>query len=328
MTTINPMKALYKRLSKAGLSQPFVKKTAFPGWWNDDIALTPAGYGQALSLISRNLRINIHFLLQEDAKLDCQNSLPFLNKTPQGVAADKIHWAQCLGERMAEVALQGAGAVHALPDSAAAMRTELCADNNPPDLEKVLDFCWNIGVPVLYLHEIPSGTSKPHAMIFRSGGRYVIVLSRKLKYSARAVFDALHEIGHAVLGHLSIDGALVNFDVSSDNIEHEANKFAAEVLSGDPDFKVTAETRINTATLVNNAYRLGKIHNIDPGVIAMNYSWNSENYPVAMAALKIVEPHADAVGIIRRYMRDRLDWEQISEESAEFLERMSGGKEE
>ena len=43
MPAINPMKKLYKRLSQVGLTRTFVRATALPSWWEDELALTPAG---------------------------------------------------------------------------------------------------------------------------------------------------------------------------------------------------------------------------------------------------------------------------------------------
>ncbi len=48
MPQSNPMKPLYRRLSEVGLSRDFVKKTALPSWWEDEIASNPAGYAQGL----------------------------------------------------------------------------------------------------------------------------------------------------------------------------------------------------------------------------------------------------------------------------------------
>jgi hypothetical protein len=325
------MMKLYKRLSAAGLSKSFVRKTAFPEWWSDDIALTQAGYAQTLMLISRNLRIDIHSLLQEEEPLDVHNLLPVLNKSPQGMVEEKLRWAQCLGERMAEVALQGTGDSHPLPKSAAAMRELLDGNNYPPHLESVLDLCWKLGVPVLYLHENPTGACKPHAMIFRSQGRYSIVLSRKLIYSSMMAFDLLHEIGHAVFEHLAKDGLIVDktIELTEEEREEEANRFAVEVLTGNPDLQFTSSRWFNAERLAVSARSIGSQFHIDPGVIALNYAWHNKRYfPMVQNALSLLEPNADAVRTIRRYMRDRLDWNKLTEENREYLLRMSGAVEE
>ena len=309
----------------------FVKKAILPGWWSDDIALTQAGYAQALMLLSRNLKIDIHLLLLENAPLEIHSLLPVLNKSPQGMAAEKLRWAQSLGERMAEIALQGTGDSHPLPKSASAMRDTLDANNHPPHLESVLDLCWKLGVPVLYLNENPTGACKPHAMIFRSQGRYSVVLSRKLIYSSMMAFDLLHEIGHAVMGHLTNNCSIVDktIELTEEEREEEANRFAVEVLTGNPDLQFTSNRWFNAERLAVSARSIGSQFHIDPGVIALNYAWHNKRYfPMAQNALSLLEPNADAVGTIRRYMRDRLDWNKLTEENREYLLRMSGAVEE
>ncbi len=97
MKNRNPMTGIYGRLSEIGLSKRYVKKVAFPEWWGDEIAQTPAGYAQALTLISRNLRIDIRSLQEEDAKPQLCHTLTVLNKSAQGASGEKFLWAQRLG---------------------------------------------------------------------------------------------------------------------------------------------------------------------------------------------------------------------------------------
>ncbi len=228
---------------------------------------------------------------------------------------------------MTEIALEGTVGMNPFPENAAAMREALDAGNHPPDLERVLELCWNCGVPVLYLQETPPKSSKPHAMIFRKEGRYAILLSRKLKHSAQAVFDILHEVGHSVLGHLPENGARVDQDIKlkPENQEEDANGFAVEVLTGNPHLRLKSDRWLNAEQLANAALSIGERLRIDPGVVALNYSWNAQFMPVAMASLNIIEPNADAVRTIRHYLLERLDWKRLTEENAEYLIRMTGG---
>ena len=42
------MITLYQRLSAVGLTRRFVRETALPSWWEDEIAANAAGYAQGL----------------------------------------------------------------------------------------------------------------------------------------------------------------------------------------------------------------------------------------------------------------------------------------
>jgi hypothetical protein len=55
----NPMKTLYQRLAAVGLTRRFVRETALPSWWEDEIAANAAGYAQGLLLISRHLGLEL-----------------------------------------------------------------------------------------------------------------------------------------------------------------------------------------------------------------------------------------------------------------------------
>ena len=56
------MEHLYERLERFGFSREYVRSIALPEWWDDKIAGTPLGMMQALTLISRNLYLEIDSL--------------------------------------------------------------------------------------------------------------------------------------------------------------------------------------------------------------------------------------------------------------------------
>ena len=48
MSVSNPIKPLLQRLSAVGYKEHYVRRTVLPDWWEDCIALNPAGYQQAI----------------------------------------------------------------------------------------------------------------------------------------------------------------------------------------------------------------------------------------------------------------------------------------
>ena len=66
--------------------------------------------------------------------------------------------------------------------------------------------------------------------------------------------------------------------------------------------------------LAEHAKELGAELKIDPGVIALNYSWNQKSFPVAMAALSLIELNANA-GDLFRAQYSRLDLEALPQDS-------------
>jgi hypothetical protein len=46
-------------------------------------------------------------------------------------------------------------------------------------------------------------------------------------------------------------------------------------------------------------------------------------FPVGLAALKLLDPHDDAVAKVRAKMAGNLDWSRLPEDSSEFLMRVT-----
>lgn len=63
----NPMEGLYARLRKRGMSESFVRSVGLPDWWDDEAAMTPAGYAEALGYISSRLGIPMGVLRAREA---------------------------------------------------------------------------------------------------------------------------------------------------------------------------------------------------------------------------------------------------------------------
>ena len=64
---------------------------------------------------------------------------------------------------------------------------------------------------------------------------------------------------------------------------------------------------------------------VDPGHIVLNYAhtMGGRFWPVANAALGLLEPNRDAMKVVRQKMAGHLDWSSLPEDSSEFLMRVS-----
>ncbi|HEY7494700.1 MAG TPA: hypothetical protein VIH59_26820, partial [Candidatus Tectomicrobia bacterium] len=80
---------------------------------------------------------------------------------------------------------------------------------------------------------------------------------------------------------------------------------------------------VSARALARAAYQAGVHEQIDPGHIVLNcaYQMGSDFFAVANAALKLLEPHADAVGLVRSRMIAHLDKAMLSEDTYEFILR-------
>jgi hypothetical protein len=78
---------------------------------------------------------------------------------------------------------------------------------------------------------------------------------------------------------------------------------------------------VSARALAKAAYQAGVHEQIDPGHIVLNYAYQmgSDGFAVADAALKQLEPHADAIGLVRSRMLAHLDKTRLSEDTYEFI---------
>lgn len=327
----NPIKSLYRRLRQVGLTRAFVLQTAFPRWWDDEIANSPAGYAQGLMLLSRHLGLDLASLQDEKSPLKLREFGVCKFKKRAGVSEDQLALARVMATRTAQLAAAAMPEpAKALPSDAEEIRQHIL-DRGAPwvGLKELLNYCWSMGLPVLHLDHFPKNACRPHGFASRLHGRQVIVLCRRSKYTAWLLFILAHELGHLVLGHVPEDGALLDEHIeeaSTDSEESEANAFALDLLTGSPERRFVAAGRWpNARALVESAREVGQRQMIDPGHVVLNYahSMGPSFFPVGNAALQMLEPHADAVSLIRAVMAEHLDWSLLPEDSSEFLMRVT-----
>lgn len=331
MPQANPMKTLYRRLSEVGLTRAFVRKTALPTWWDDEIAVNPAGYAQGLLLLSRHLGLELRSLQDDSVPLRLRDFGACKHKKRAEVTEGELALSRVMATRAAQLAAEAMPAPPCpLPTSAAEIRQQIL-DRGVPcvGLGELLDFCWSVGIPVLHLDHFPTNARRPDGFAAKVHGRPVVVLCRKAKYSAWLLFILAHELGHIALCHISDDGALLDDHVdeaSQDDEEMQANTFAVELLTGRPDCRfVPSGPWPNARELAEDARQLGRQRMIDPGHIVLNYAHAMGNsfFAVGNAALKVLDPHADAVGLVRTKLAECLDWSRLPEDSSEFLMRVT-----
>ena len=327
------MPTLYARLSRIGLTRKYVRGTAFPGWWDDEVASTPAGYAQGLLLLSRHLGLDIRSLQNDSSPVRLREFGLCKYKKRESVSEDDLALCRMIATRAGQLAAEAVTMPYkGIPASASDIRqTILDTGAGWVGLSELLDFCWSAGIPVLHLDHFPKSARRPDGFVARVNGRPVVVLCVRKKQPAWLLFILAHELGHAALGHISEDGSIMDDRVdkeSQDAEEKEANAFAIDLLTGSPHYRVSAADRWpNAHGLAEEAKRIGRLEMIDPGHIVLNYahSMGRDFFGVANAALTRLNPDADAIAFIRGVMADRLDWSNLPEDSSEFLMRVTAG---
>ena len=327
MSVVNPIKPLLRRISAAGYKENYVRRKVLPDWWEDCIALNPAGYQQAITLLSRNLGLDPRSLQEEGAPIRCREFSRPKYKLKPADSPEAVKAATCLAFRAAQLACRAMPEVAAnLPSSAAEMRKAIPqAGVACIHFEALLDYCWRVGIPVLHVSEFPAGTRKPDALAVIVDGRPAIVLCKHTQYAAWLLFHLAHELGHIVLGHLQGTNILVDEEVQGDTDaeETEANQFAVELLTGHTRRSYEYGS-VNAAQLATVAQAVGRDGDVSPGFIVLSHGRMTGNWGAANGALKIIERDPDALAVIRARMLQHLDPERLPADSHDFLMRITG----
>lgn len=325
------MTQLYSRLGSVGFPRKYLREIILPDWWDDEIAHNPAGYAEGLMILSRNLGLDLASMQNEAVPVGLRNLGPCKFKKAPTTSEQDLALARTLATRVAELMNPAVPESRKpLPTSASAMRQSILrAGARWVGLAGLVDYCWSVGLPVLHISAFPPGAKKMEGLASGRTGHYAVVLSKNARHSAWLLFILTHELGHIVQGHVSRDGVLVDELVdrsSMDKEEKAANAFALELLTGNPELRVLPMGSGRSArALARAALQAGTQEQIDPGHIILNcaFQMGSDFFALANAALGQLEPHADAVALVRSRMIAHLDKTKLPEDIYKFILRVT-----
>jgi Zn-dependent peptidase ImmA (M78 family) len=325
------MTQLYSRLGSVGFPRKYLREIILPDWWDDEIAHNPAGFAEGLMILSRNLGLDLASMQNEAVPVGLRNLGPCKFKKSPNTSEKELMLARSLATRVVELISPAVPEPrNPLPTSASAIRQSLLgAGVRWISLANLVDYCWSVGLPVLHISAFPPGAKKMEGLASVRSGHYAVVLSKNAKHSAWLLFILTHELGHIVQGHVSRDGVLVDELVdrsSRDNEEKASNAFALELLTGTTDLRVLPMGPGRSArALARAALEVGIHEQIDPGHIVLNcaYQMGGDFFALANAALKVLEPHADAIALLQSRMIAHLDKTKLPTDTYDFLLRVT-----
>jgi hypothetical protein len=332
MTDSNPMQNLYARLEDAGVSEDYVRSYVLPEWWDDEIAESSAGFLEGLGYVSKYLNLNLGALRDADASLSFQNDATARFKLNSGRTPSEVTWAQNLAHRVAEMATHASDRpFQSDTDLTPTAIRQRILDAGAPwvDLECLTTFCWDAGIPVLYVPDVPG--RKMDGVALLANERPAIVISKAHKHQAWLLFVLAHELGHIAHEHLreqeawGDDWSETRMPDDKDPREQAANQFAVQVITGSPDTRVNSPY-MEATNLAKVAERVGRENQIDPGALILNFAFHATGnpWPLANAALNVLVSETHAPDVIRSVARERLNWGRLPDESVAFLCRIMG----
>ncbi|MEI7834266.1 MAG: hypothetical protein WCJ56_13845 [bacterium] len=332
----NPMKSLRKRLTSAGIRKALLDKFVLPDWWDDEIATSPAGFAQGAMIIARHLNLPISSLMNSDADTLFSDLGSLKLKTRDNVQIEDIGEARLFISQLARITAQ---AMQKMPlnipaESPANIREQLLQNGAPWfGLSQLLDYCWQLGIPVLYL-SAPLNPQKPEGAAVMVDSRPVIIICRHTKDAVWMQFAIAHELGHIVMRHIVGNGMLVDEKVpeeGADDEELSAINYAWELLTGHPPLLVDEAKLSEAHVIAENSPQYGSKKDSLSGrtghsIVFAVKSSKMRHYSYTNAVQKIIEPNADAPALIREKMEQQLPWDEISVESGEFIRRLTGSE--
>lgn len=325
----NSMQPLFKKLQATGFDAKYVK-SLLPDWWDDSIANTPSGYQQATLLLGRLFAIRPDSLWTDSSA--AVFALPATRKFKHraDVDTDTLDVACALAFSAAKIVQSGLPPLESklsIPD-ARELRDTLLKDSKWIGFSELLNYCFSIGIPVIYLDRLPVKAKKMDGLAFDCHGRPMIVLTKRQKHGF-LLFDLAHELGHIALNHVQPGSFIVDQKIDAnaeDEDERAANRFALELLTGDAECRIVPTGRNLTGSeLASAATRHGVSRNIDPTHVALNYGYSIGHWPVATIAVKqIVGDAPDDQDILRDKLFAYLDVDEMKEDELSALARIVG----
>lgn len=328
MTQPLSMSTLFKKLSTIGLSETYVRRSALPSWWDDELNDKPTAVLEGAGHIARRLHLDLRSLLSDDQPIQFR-PLPHTKfRYHSQQQADIPSTSHQLASRVAELVACGVQATFIpVPENVNQIRTEILQNHPKIDLESILNYCWQHGIAVVYFNDYPENTRKITGLIQWQWDRPVIVLSSKRTHPAWLAFHLAHELAHLALGHVR-EGILIDDDIkrnSDDSEEIAANTFAVNLLVNGFDNCFTNHRINNNNQLKNKILELTKANpTVDACALAFNYAWHTQNYGFTERAVQNLDCSEDGNSVINQFLENHLDWDNLISDNVDHLERILG----
>lgn len=327
------MADLYDRLSAVGFPAAYVRTRILPDWWDDDLASESGNRRLAEMAISRTLKIPLANLADHTSPLTFRTDPLVRFKRWQGSEASVLVPAVAIARRASELLLASAIDLprFALEGvKATALRDQILASSSYVTLTTLIDAAWSLGVPVLHLQDLPTGSRRVDGMALNVNDRPCVVLSSSQPSPAWLAWHLAHEMGHVAEGHLKTGDAIdISIEMVSDSKdEREANNYASILLYGD-NSGYKSGTLLDAKGLARQAQDLGPQHRVHPACIVTSYGYNmrsagSDAWSIANGALKILGLSQGGSEPVRKYLPGRLDLDRLTETDRRFLAGVTG----
>lgn len=319
------------RLAKStGLTDSAIT-AAWPEWWSDAADASPSAQAELRFSLARNLGLDPLTVLDDQSPQFIWDDSAKYKNFKGDEERDKPA-ITAFGKSLARMLVKSVDQTMSLDGiTASQLRNGILKKKPFVSLTDLLAAMWGVGVPVLHLRVYPLAAKRMSAMVTSSKDRYAILLAKDSSYPASIAFYLAHEIGHIACGHVEAGSALLDMDdengtLEKDAEEIEADRYALELLTGDPDFKIEKQGQGHSAReLANEALTVGPRHFIEPGTLALCYGYSTGEWAVAQSAMKYIYANAaPAWEAVNRIASQQMVWQNLNDENAHFVKAVLG----
>jgi len=323
MTNIeNPMENFISRLKRLDSRLGKEIKNITPYWWDNSLARSRGASQQAVLSIAKHLNLDLKSVIDENSELRFKDVSCCYKKAGNKTVND-LYVATGLVFSASQTIASITKKKHLLFSAPSIIRAQVLESGKPwVDLESLVRYCWDHGVPVIFLPDLPV-SKKMDAVVQNVNGRPVIAITKKHKHESALLFLLAHEMGHIFSGHLSDNQMIIDESVNEldeDTQESEANSFALELLTGRAETHFHSDgKRLLSEHLAIAAKAKGIELKIDPGHIALNWAHTTNYWAIANKALNILYPEPHWENNIKKIIANEINVFDAKEDEVDYL---------
>lgn len=329
----NQMQIIWKKLGSLGYKKNWLQKNIMPIWWEDKLAQDPVNKKIAELTLSKFLGIPLEKLRNEEIILEkdsFEERVCFKTNSNNDIEKNYPSLKVCYSLAKSILANVNLNSTSDYKFTALDIRGRILKKTSKIDLNSLLDFCWESGIPVVHTENLPYKVID--GLVFSIGGAKIIFLTLKNSISRNA-FNLAHEIGHIFSGHLENDDILQDFKIdysSSSSKEKQANLFATELISGKREFEFERFYRTSANELIREKESFENISQYDFGIALEFYAFQNRKdpsfnpYPLISKVQKNLGNLKGANKIINDKFLENIDLNSFDETTLNFIEKTLG----
>ncbi len=329
-------KAIYASLKVLGLTRAQVRRL-LPEWWLPEMEDAVDGVTELCLLISRRLDVDFVALTQGlIARKDVK--APVAYKHASGTDVGTLQAATCIATALSQAVLAALPPTRSELPTSPSVLAALCKDigGGMVSLASMVEACWQLGVPVIPLPNLPVGVRKMDGAVVKVGNRVAIVISKKKSSRAWLGFILAHEIGHLASGHLDGSGSIIDVSLqeqatyetesSADGQEREADEFALSLLGGQLVEATVSKWPTHTApvNLAVYAKQSAVACGVEPGHLVLRFAFKTKHWAEAMIALNYLQEDGNAEQVMRQGLIRHLDLDRVADDMKDFITQVTG----